>query len=228
MPREEGGTAASDEIRRQIDQWTLIPINHNSHRAGIIISCAGRCHVWEICRNNFSLQCNGEERKLRRCIICVVAWPRWRYLATGAGREMSCSCKSFPRLWGSPVPFLWLHLLETKLQSAKRSFYVFPLHIKVTALLSFALHPWQKHVGVFFQSPQPSIVIYLICSLSYWWTVQSSNSHVWVFGHWHQPKHPHSFTSSLINNHHWDMKIATRSPFHPLCVAPHQYRGCRN
>lgn len=80
--REEGGTAASDEIRRQIDQCTLIPINHDSYRAWIIITCAGWCHLWEICRNNFYLQCNGEERILRRCIIYIIAWPRWRYLAT--------------------------------------------------------------------------------------------------------------------------------------------------
>lgn len=27
-----GAAAASDEIRRQIDQYTLIPINHDGHR----------------------------------------------------------------------------------------------------------------------------------------------------------------------------------------------------
>lgn len=74
------GVAASNEIRRQIDQCTLIPINHDSHRAWIIISCAGQCHFWEIRRNNFSPRCKGEERKLWRYIIWIIAWPRWRYL----------------------------------------------------------------------------------------------------------------------------------------------------
>lgn len=75
-----GGVAASNEIRRQIDQCTLIPINHDSHIAWIIISCAGQCHLWEISRNNFCPQCRGEERKLWRYIIWIIAWPRWRYL----------------------------------------------------------------------------------------------------------------------------------------------------
>lgn len=78
--REMGGAAASNEIRREIDQCTLIPINHDSHRAWIIISCAGQCHLWEISRNNFCPQCKGEERKLWRYIIWIIAWPRWGYL----------------------------------------------------------------------------------------------------------------------------------------------------
>lgn len=70
---EMGGVAASNEIRRQIDQCTLILINHDSHRAWIIISCAGQCHLWEISRNNISPQCKGEERKLWRYIIWNIA-----------------------------------------------------------------------------------------------------------------------------------------------------------
>lgn len=77
---EIGGVAASNEIRRQIDQCALIPINHDSHRAWIIISCAGQCHFWEISRNNFCPRCKGEERKLWRYIIWIIAWPRWGYL----------------------------------------------------------------------------------------------------------------------------------------------------
>ena len=77
---EMGGAAASNEIHRQIDQCTLIPINHGSHRSWIIISCAGQCHLWEISRNNFCPQCKGEERKLWRYIIWIIAWPRWGYL----------------------------------------------------------------------------------------------------------------------------------------------------
>lgn len=73
-----GGAAASNEIRREIDQCTLIPINHDSQRAWIIISCAGQCHLWEISRNNFCPQCEGEERKPWRYIIWIIAWPRWR------------------------------------------------------------------------------------------------------------------------------------------------------
>lgn len=60
---EMGGAAASNEIRREIDQCTLIPINHDSHRAWIIISCAGKCHLWEISRNNFCTQCKGGGKK---------------------------------------------------------------------------------------------------------------------------------------------------------------------
>lgn len=137
---------------------------------------------------------------------------------------MSCLCTPFPWLWGSLVPFLQLHLLETKLQSAKRSFYVFPLHIKVTALLSFALHPWQKHVMFF------SITSAERRNLYYMQRLVSMNdpiliflnSHVWIFscswkrGNWQQPTRPYSLTSPLINSHHWDMKITARSPFHPL------------
>lgn len=78
----EGGVAASDKIRRHIDQCTLIPINHDNYRAWIIFSCAGQCHLWEISRNNFCPQCKGEERKLWRYIIWIIAWPRWRYLET--------------------------------------------------------------------------------------------------------------------------------------------------
>lgn len=73
------GVAASNEMRRQIDQCTLVPINHDSHRAWIIISCAGWCHIWEIRRNNFRPRCKGEERKPGRYIIQIIAWPRWEY-----------------------------------------------------------------------------------------------------------------------------------------------------
>lgn len=77
---EMGGVAASNEIRRQIDQCTLIPINHGRNRSWIIIRCAGQCHLWEIRRNNFCPQCKGEERKLWRYMIWIIAWPRWGYL----------------------------------------------------------------------------------------------------------------------------------------------------
>lgn len=72
-----GGAVASDEIRRQIDQYTLIPINHSSHRAWIIISCAWYCHLWEISRNNSCPGWKGEERRLWRYIVWIIAWPRW-------------------------------------------------------------------------------------------------------------------------------------------------------
>lgn len=90
-----GAAAASDEIRRQIDQCTLIPINHGGHRGWIIISCAGRCHLWEISGNNFCSQCKGEERKLRRCMIWIIAWPRWRHL--GPAVPTSLASKWIPQ-----------------------------------------------------------------------------------------------------------------------------------
>lgn len=70
--RVEGGVATLDEIHRQIDQCTLIPINHKNHRAWIIISCAVRC-----LRNNFCPQCKGEGRRLQRYIISIIAQPRY-------------------------------------------------------------------------------------------------------------------------------------------------------
>lgn len=96
-----GGAAASNEIHRQIDQCTLIPINRECHRAWIIISFAGQCHLWEISRNNFCLWRKGEERKLWRYIIWIIAWPRWGYFVV-------------PPCWhrnGFPKWAVWLWLL---------------------------------------------------------------------------------------------------------------------
>lgn len=146
----------------------MIPINHDSHRAGIIISCAGWCHFWEICRNNFGPQCNGEERKLRRCIICVVTWPRWRYLAAvvppswqrkwvcygkhSHGFELLRSPSSGCIYWKPNfnqrnAPFMsFLYVSKSR--------HCFHLH---------CIH--DRNTWCFLQSAQPSVIIYIICSI---------------------------------------------------------------
>lgn len=140
-----GGVAASNEIRRQIDQCTLIPINHSSHRAWIIISCAGQCHLWEISRNNFCPRYKGEERKLWRYIIWIIAWPRWVYL--GITVPPCWHRNEFPK-WAVFVALRSCNILRlppaayiTNMNHLKAPFKSLSLHIKVIVVLSLGLYP---------------------------------------------------------------------------------------
>lgn len=157
---EMGGAAASNEIRRQIDQCTLIPINHDSHRTWIIISCAGQCRLWEISRNYFCSQCKGEERKLWRYIIWIIAWPRWGYLGIVVPpcwhRNEFLKWAAFMALRSSNILRLPLAAYITNMNHLKAPFKSFLCISKLLYYFHLGLYPLTQPVCC--RSPPPHLL----------------------------------------------------------------------